>query len=599
MAAESVLIRRKAALAAACLLLFGARAALAAPEGSPEYHTLFDPKGAMSWLNPRLIIWIFAELHLLFAAFVLAVPMFVVIIEVVGLLVKDKAQAQRYDGLAYSFCRLLTTAFSVTSILGAVFTFASLFLYPKMMSYLVDAFGPSMYLYALIFFGESFSLYLYYYGWGKLRGWGHAAVGLLLNAFGVVLMLIANAWTTFTMAPNGLNKAGVVVDRYAAFWNFLLTPINIHRLIANLCMGGSVAAAYAAYSFLTTEDEEKKAYYDWMGYIGNFVAVLALLPLPFAGYYLGFEIYKFNQQLGVYMMGGVLSWLFIMQAVLIGGLFFGANYYLWLGMDRIEGAERYRGWIKWMLGIVTVCMLIWATPHSLILKAEEVRELGGISHPILSIFGVMSAKNTAVNLVILTTFLSFILYRRGNKVPTVSWARTGKLLQALAFGAAAAAVVVIGIGGYIPSMWLESDKRIGMSPWQVLSVLACMVVVLAIDIPLFAKAKEVGKINWGRVSNRSQYCLIFLAVTFTWLMGLMGFVRSSLRQHWHIYEVVKDTSPWAFTPALGYATAVVTLIVMLFFLLVTLVVWITDLSGKKSHAPEPVVPPFPEPSGGE
>jgi hypothetical protein len=364
-------------------------------------------------------------------------------------------------------------------------------------------------------------------------------------------------------------------------------------------MGGSVAAAYAAYSFLTTEDEEKKAYYDWMGYIGNFVAVLALLPLPFAGYYLGFEIYKFNQQLGVYMMGGVLSWLFIMQAVLIGGLFFGANYYLWLGMDRIEGAERYRGWIKWMLGIVTVCMLIWATPHSLILKAEEVRELGGISHPILSIFGVMSAKNTAVNLVILTTFLSFILYRRGNKVPTVSWARTGKLLQALAFGAAAAAVVVIGIGGYIPSMWLESDKRIGMSPWQVLSVLACMVVVLAIDIPLFAKAKEVGKINWGRVSNRSQYCLIFLAVTFTWLMGLMGFVRSSLRQHWHIYEVVKDTSPWAFTPALGYATAVVTLIVMLFFLLVTLVVWITDLSGKKSHAPEPVVPPLPEPSGGE
>ncbi|HEY3233632.1 MAG TPA: cytochrome ubiquinol oxidase subunit I, partial [Polyangiaceae bacterium] len=177
MAAESVLIRRKAALAAACLLLFGARAALAAPEGSPEYHTLFDPKGAMNWLNPRLIIWIFAELHLLFAAFVLAVPMFVVIIEVVGLLVKDKAQAQRYDGLAYSFCRLLTTAFSVTSILGAVFTFASLFLYPKMMSYLVDAFGPSMYLYALIFFGESFSLYLYYYGWGKLRGWGHAAVG--------------------------------------------------------------------------------------------------------------------------------------------------------------------------------------------------------------------------------------------------------------------------------------------------------------------------------------------------------------------------------------------------------------------------------------
>ena len=28
----------------------------------------------------------------------------------------------------------------------------------------------------------------------------------------------------------------------------------------------------------------------------------------------------FNQQLGIYMMGGILSWLFIMQAVLVGAL---------------------------------------------------------------------------------------------------------------------------------------------------------------------------------------------------------------------------------------------------------------------------------------
>jgi cytochrome d ubiquinol oxidase subunit I len=580
-------MRRLTASAVVLLIISIASGALAAPEGRREYPTIFDPNGPMAWLNPRLLIWMFAELHLLFAAFVLAVPMFVVIIESLGIATKDPVQSKRYDGLAYSFCRLLTTAFSVTSILGAILTFASLYLYPRMMGYLVDAFGPSMYLYALIFFGESFSLYIYYYGWGKIRGWAHIAVGLMLNAFGITLMLIANAWTTFMMAPGGVDQSGVVVDRSAAFWNFLLHPINIHRLIANLCMGGSVAAAYAAYSFLTSKTEEQRAYYDWMGYIGNFVAVLALLPLPFAGYYLGYEIYQFNQQLGVYMMGGVLSWTFIMQAVLIGALFFGANFYLWLGMDRIEGAERYRGWIKWMLAVITVCMLIWGIPHSLILGSDEIRELGGISHPILSKFGVMSAKNTAVNLVILTTFLSFILYRRGNKVPTVSWARIGKAIQALAFGVTAAVVVVIGVGGYIPSLWLESDKRIAMSPWQVLAVLACMVIVLAIDIPLFRKAKEVGKIHWGRVSKASQYCLIFLAVSFTWLMGLMGFIRSSLRQHWHVYEVVKDTSAHAFTPSLGYATLVVTLIVMIFFGLVSLVIWITDLGAKKAHTPEP------------
>ena len=566
---------------------------------TPDYRTMFDPSGPMGWLDPRLIIWITAQLHLLFAAFVLAVPMFVLIIEVVGLVSKDREQGQRYDNLAREFCRLLTTAFSITAILGAVFTFGCMFLFPRMFNYLVDAFGPSMYLYSLLFFGESFSLYIYYYGWGKMRGWSHAGVGLLLNICGVTLMLIANAWTTFMMSPAGLGEGGVVVDRTAAFFNYLLHPINIHRLIANLCLGGSVAGAYAAYRFLSTEEPAKRAHYDWMGYIGNFVAIVALLPLPFAGYYLGFEIYQYNPQLGVYMMGGVLSWMFILQAVLVGALFLGANYYLWLGMDRIEGSERYRGWIKWMLGLITLCMLVWATPHSLILTPNEIGELGGTSHPILSIFGVMSAKNTAVTIVILTTFLSFILYRRSNKVPTVSWAATGKMIQAAAFGIAAAAILVIGVGGYIPGMWLESEKRIAMSPWQVVAVALCIAVVMVIDVMMFRNAKIVGKIRWGRVSTRAQYALIFLAVTFTWLMGLMGFVRSALRQNWHIYEVMKDTSPWAFTPSIGYVTIVVTAVVMLFFGLIAVVVWITDLGARPAAKSDGLAPSRSLPSQGD
>ncbi len=44
---------------------------------------------------------------------------------------------------------------------------------------------------------------------------------------------------------------------------------------------------------------------------------------------------------GITMMGGAFSWLFIIQAMLIGNLFLAANYYLWLGMGRIEGAQPY------------------------------------------------------------------------------------------------------------------------------------------------------------------------------------------------------------------------------------------------------------------
>jgi len=416
-------------------------------------------------------------------------------------------------------------------------------------------------------------------------------LGVMLNVFGITLMLVANAWTTFMMAPAGVEASGAVFDRSAAFWNFLLHPINIHRLIANMCMGGSVAGAYAAFKWLTTTDPALRAHYDWMGYIGNFIAICALLPLPFAGYYLGFEIYQFNQQLGIYMMGGILSWLFIMQAVLVGALFLAANYYLWLGMDRIEGAERYAGWIKWLLGVITICVLVWATPKSLqvYMTSAEITAIGGTNHPLFGLLGVMSAKNTAVNLMILTTFLSFILYRRGNLEATVPWAYKGKIAQAVLFGLSAGIVLIIGIGGYIPEMWLDSTARIAMSPWQVVAVLACMFLVVLIDIPLFKNAKQVGRIRWGQVSKRSQYTLIFLAVSFTWLMALMGFVRSSLRQHWHVYEIMEDTSPWAYTPAIGYATIIVTVVVMLFFALVGMVVWIAELGSHNhdDHADDP------------
>ncbi len=569
-----------------CLGLFWTTAALASgsvPYGSgSQYRPLLGNDGSQGgWFTPRVVIWVLAQLHLLFAAFVLAVPMFVVIIKLMANLATDEEKAKKYDDISYEFTKLLTTAFSITSIIGAIFTFVCMGLYPMLFNYLAEAFGPTMYLYACVFFGESFSLYFFYYGWGKFRSkWAHLSLGLLLNVFGITLMLVANAWTTFMMAPGGVDETGAVVDRSAAFFNYLLHPINIHRLIANLCMGGSVAGLYAAYKFLTARSDADRARYDEMGYIGNFIAILALLPLPFAGYYLGFEIYGYNQQLGIYMMGGVLSWLFVMQAVLVGALFFAANYYLWLGMDRIPGAERYKGWIKWLLGVVTLCILVWATPKSLILTSAEIDEMGGTTHPVLSLLGVMSAKNTAVNILILTTFLSFLLYRRGNKIVTVPWAKTGTAIQALAFGAAAAVVIVIGVGGYIPEMWLESTKRVAMSPWQVVAVIVCIAVVMPVDILLLRGAKEVGPIQWGKVSRRSQYTLFFLAVSFTWLMALMGFVRSALRQHWHVYEVLKDTSPEAYTPSIGYATIVVSAVSILFFALVGVVVGISGLASK-------------------
>jgi hypothetical protein len=276
------------------------------------------------------------------------------------------------------------------------------------------------------------------------------------------------------------------------------------------------------------------------------------------------------------MMGGFMSWLWIIQAILIGVLFIGSNYYLWLGMERIPGSERYRKYVPPMLMILAIGFMVWATPRSMVVTLDEARAMGGTHHPVLGFLGVMSAKNTAVNLMILTTFLSFVLYRRANRISVKPWVKTGMAVQWAVIALAAVIVVFYGVYGY----FVESLVRIGFSVYQVVAVLAAIVIVMAVDIPMFKGARSTGTIRWGTIAPRSQYVLIILAVTFTWLMGLMGFARSGIRQHWHVYGVLRDTSPEAVTPALGYAANVITIVTLAFFALVMFIFWLGGLGEK-------------------
>jgi cytochrome bd ubiquinol oxidase subunit I len=540
-------------------------------------------------LGSRLVVWAVAQLHLNFAAFILGCPIFAVIIEIVGWRTRD----ERYDWLAHEFVKLTFAAFSTTALLGALLLFLFVGYYPKFWTYMTSIFFPTYWIYALLFFAETFLVYLWYYGWEWLSGprkWIHVSLGVLANLVGTAILFVANSWVTFMISPGGVDEAGRLTSLWAAIYNFTWMPINIHRLIANIVFGGTIAAAYAAFRFLSAETDEERARYDWMGYVGNFVAVSAFIVLPFAGYWLGREIYAFNQTMGITMMGGFMSWLWIVQAILIGILFLGSNYYLWLGMERIPGSERYRKFVPPMLMVLTIGFIVWATPRTLVVTLDEVRAMGGTHHPVIGVFGVMSAKNTVVNLMILTTFLSYILYRRANRISTKPWAAKAMAVQWAAFGVAAVIVVFYGVYGY----FVESIVRIGFSVYQVLAVLTCIAVVMAIDVPLFRGARSTGTIRWGTIAPRSQYVLILLAVTFTWLMGLMGFARSGIRQHWHVFGVLRDSSAEAVTPALGYAANVISIITIVFFALVTFIFWLGSLgdrgpAGAHGHARVPVI----------
>ena len=604
-----------------------------------EYRNFFGIDG-------RLVVWIISQLHLLFAAFVLAVPLFVVIIEAIG----ARSTEIKYDNLARELTKLLSTAFATTAALGGLLAFALYGLYPGFMRYMTDVFHPYMFVYALCFFGEVFFLYAYYYSWDLLKTgkgkWLHVFLGVMLNVFGTTLMMLANSWATFMMAPAGIDmKTGAILDRAAAFSNFLWMPVNIHRIIANVAFGGFVVGAYAAVKFMGAKTEEDKAHYDWMGYIGNFIGLAAFIPLPFAGYYLGREIYSASPVMGNIMMGGAFSWTFIIQAILIGMMFVGGNYYLWNGMARIKGAERYTPYIKYINIVIFFCFAVWLTPHNLPLSGEERALIGEQYHPFSKFFGVMAAKNAVVNLLILSTFFSFLLYKRANKGETMpfkshgngarvtmvvtvgitilylvwyamglkgqdlsetikpymsplitcitiqiialicalflTFANKGKLAQTLLFVVAASISVVYF--WYYGFVLMEKANMVlrFLSVTQVSIVISTLIVNTVIDVFLFKNAKEVGGIQWGKIPNRAQYALLLLCVAIVTLMGLMGFIRSGLRMNWHVYGFMQDKSAGAFTPSIAYMGWVVALIVFLFLSLVAIVFWLGSLYGRK------------------
>jgi cytochrome bd-type quinol oxidase subunit 1 len=555
-----------------------ASAATVAPAGAPKL-TLADYP-TYRGLNSRLTVWMTAQLHLFFAAFVLGVPIFVLVIEFVGWRRGDP----RYDRMAHEFIKISLGAFSLTATSGGLLVFALAVLYPGLFAYLTRVFGPFMLAYALLFLAETACLYAYYYGWDSMQGrrkpW-HLLLGFALNVVGTVLLGLANSWATFMMAPSGVDARGVVAGgAWAAVAGPLWTPLNLHRFLANIAYGGAIVGAYAAYKFIAARAPEAKAHYDWMGHTANGVAIVALLPLPFAGYWMTKEIYDYSQQMGITLMGGVFAWLFIIQAVLIGTIFLAANFYLWCGMARLDGARRTAYLVKYIAAVLVICFLVWFTPHTLVMTAREIAAIGGAYHPVLGPLGVMSAKNTAVNVMILATFLTYELFRRSMVRSTRPWMARATRFQIAVYVAGIANIVWLGVYGY----FVPANVRIGLSVPQVATTLLVIAVCVVVDEIVAFRSQATGTIHWGRMPTRAQYALFTLAVAFTWLMGLMGYIRSSIRQHWHVYTVMRDGSADAFTPTIGHATAIVSACTLLFLALILFVFWLSGL-GRERAAP--------------
>src|SRR3989338_4576821 len=575
------------------LMLFG----LLAVFGTAAYAQVPNaPTVEFPYTGSRTAVWIVAQLHILFAAFILGAPIFVVISEWLGY----RKQDPRYDRLAKEVIKVTVILYSMTALTGGLFIFVLLATYPQLSGWLITHFFDIFAIwYPLLFIAETIVLYLYWYTWDALQGplkLRHLALGVLLNVIGTVTLFVIDGPTSFMNTPvksaEGLDLK-TFIETTATLWdkmnNFSWWPLNIHRLIGNVTFGGFIAGLIAAYMYLMSKTDEDRAFYDWFGFVGNMIGVGALLLLPFAGYLLAYELCDYDASICPYMMSDQLSMFFEMQGAMVGLIFLASNYYIWLSLKRVEGLEQVRmrtTTLVLMASIPVVFMLIWTK--------YPIPEPKAFILPVLWVAAFLFAGKFIKWTVPAQTLVkvAFMMVIIGNAI----WMTPHGFVATQAFapddGSLSLPHGELNLG-FITVDW----GMLALMPAKNAAAFTLVFVTICNYI-LYNRALRRGRILWGKIDFVYQFVLIFLALSAIWTMGLMGEVRSLTRKYFHVFNLQYDFTPEAYTPTLAFSSWVITGVTLTFYIVVSFAIILTLRVGKdKAHADAPKA--VPAAAGGE
>src|SRR5206468_6192832 len=150
--------------------------------------------------------------------------------------------------------------------------------------------------------------------------------------------------------------------------------------------------------------------------------------------------------------------------------------------------------------------------------------------------------------------------------------------MSIGFISGTANILWLGIYGYsVPAI-----IRVGLSVPMIMTTLS--LVVLGVTISFIRRGSNTTRESmWGTLSVRGYFALFFLAFTVTWIIGLGGYRRSSLRLFWHVNELLRDNSPWAFTHTIGFAANVISMNALIFWLGLLFILWLTRLGNKSEE----------------
>ena len=563
----------------------------------------------------RKFTWVAAQLHILFASFILGCPMFVVIMEVMG--------ARRTQGVRKAI--ILSNVFLgiligvVIGITGEIIigihhgvlyglwacAFGALFV--SFLNYFHRLMGLRSSAFVGAIAGTIIALPLtpveHYETSGIILALVNGAVGGLLSN-GIMfaksdykferlaheITKVIGICYSFTALTGGLFLF-VMLVAYKDFITYLISSFPMLFMVGypSLFILETIVMYIYVYSWDPLNKANKKGRHIVTGVILNVLGLSLLLALDGPVTFMQAPPKPLDELMNISEWAKIANaaWMPLNYHRLVGNGTFGGymvciiGAYMYLWSDKKEEREYY-DWVGYIGNIIGVAIMIPLPAMGYIFVREIYQYDATIG------MYIMSDRESMFMLV--QGLLVGTMFSASNIYMWVSMKRienAERFFPAMKFGfvlIVIAATIWFTPRRFFATMMPEPGMDANMVLPDNLAFLAlmvskntaafCLVTVTFINYIFYTIATKTGKVAYGKINPLGPYVLIFLGFADIWLMSWMGTIRSLSRMNWHVYKVFKDVTPEKFAPSLAESGFHVTSIVWTFFVLMTAIIWI-------------------------
>ncbi len=579
--------------------------------GPAKDHKLED--FVFPWVGNRKATWIGAQLHILFASFILGCPMFVVIMEVMGARrTKGVRQAIVFSNLFLGVLIGVVIGITIEVILkvhhGVLYGLWACAFGSLIVSFL-NYFHKLLDVKASGFVGAAtggvFAILL-----TGFHGPGGAILAVVSGLVGGVMsnmIMFAQSDFKFERLAHEITKVigicysftaltgglflFIMLVAYADFTTYLVANFPVLFMIAypTLFILETILMYIYVYSWDPLNSSNKKGRHIVVGVFLNILGLTLLCALDGPATFMQTPPKPIADipAMGEWAKIATATWMPLNYHRLVGNGTFGgymvgiigAYMYLW---STTKEDKEYYDWVGYIGNLIGVAIMIPLPAMGYIFVYEIYQYDASIGMYIMS--DRESMFMLVQGLLVGTMFSASNLYmwvsmkRIDNAQRFFPFMKIGFILMILAatiwFTPRRFFATMLPEPGMNPDMVLPDNLAFLALMISKNTAAFALVTITFINYVFYTIATKTGKVHYGKINPLGVYVLIFLGFADIWLMSWMGTIRELSRMNFHVYRVFKDVTPEKFAPMLADAGMNVTQIVWTFFIIMTAVIWI-------------------------